>query len=169
MIKRINGLLTSVLTLISSLLLIGIVLCVLLAVFDRTLLRIGFFWTEEMARILFVWFAMIAPNIMAAKEKHFQMTFFFDKVFRGKGKEIAQIIIILVVIATLLTFAYNGYELCKIVLPQKLLSLRSASMAWLYASLPIGMLLMAFINFLLLAEKVMDLFCKNPESKEVNA
>lgn len=169
MLKKFIDRLTMALTLMASILLIGIVLCVLLAVFDRTIFKVGFFWTEELARILFVWFAMVAPGIMAAKEEHFQMSFFFDRIFKGKGRQIASILVIIMVIVVLIRFTVSGAELAAFVAPQRLPSIRSASMASMYVSLPVGMGIMAFINILLLVQKITDLFQKDTGTEEVQS
>jgi TRAP-type C4-dicarboxylate transport system permease small subunit len=145
------------LTLLSGLLLIAIVVCVILAVFDRTLLHIGLFWTEEMARILFVWFAMIAPGIMAAKEAHFKMSYFHDRIFKGRTKFVVAILIHFMIIVMLMEFVFSGFELTALVAPQRLPSIRSGSMALLYTALPVGMGIMAFINVLLVIEKMIRL------------
>jgi TRAP-type C4-dicarboxylate transport system permease small subunit len=154
--KIINGIIWFF-TLLAGMLLIGIVLCVVFAVFDRMFLHVGFFWTEEMARFLFVWFAMIAPGIMAAKEGHFKMSFIYDLLFKGRGALLVAIIIHLMLIFVLLEFMISGIELATLVAPQRLPSIRSGSMALLYTALPVGMGAMAFINGLLLIEKVIRL------------
>lgn len=157
MLKKFINLLAGILTVVSGLLLLGIVFCVILAVLNRAVIKTSMFWTEEMARILFVWFSMVAPGIIAAKESQFRMSYFSDRIFKGHIKTILEIIINIMVAFVLIAFVRAGFELTVTVLPQKLPSIRAASMSWLYAALPVGMSIITFITVCLTLDKIISL------------
>ena len=157
MLKKFINLIANFLTVVSSLLLLGIVFCVILAVLNRAVIKTSMFWTEEMARILFVWFSMLAPGIIAAKESQFRMNYFSDRIFKGRMKTILKILTDIMVCFVLIAFTRAGFELTVTVLPQKLPSIRAASMSWLYAALPVGMAVITFITACLILDKIISL------------
>jgi len=136
--KKILNIYSKVLIFISSLLLIGILFCVVLAVLNRAVFKVSMFWTEEMARILFVWFAFVSTGIIVIDETYFEMKFFYNKIFTGKAERIAALVISVIIALTLVYYVIWGYRLSGAVVNQQLPTIR-ASMSFLYASVPVGL------------------------------
>ena len=99
-------------------------------------------WTEELGRVAQIWLVFIGAAVAARTSEHFVLEFFMERMtFRGKHL-IARAIDILVVgffcvlaaITAQSTWAGSGQELPAM----------SISIAWSYAALPVGLILMAF-------------------------
>lgn len=86
------------------------------------------------------------------------MNYFSDRIFKGRMRTILEILIDIMVCYVLIAFVRAGFELTLTVLPQKLPSIRAASMSWLYAALPVGMTIITFITICLILDKIISLF-----------
>ncbi len=114
---------------------------VLLQVIYRYLLMQPLYWSEELARYLFVWISILGAAMSVHRRGHFGMDFFFRKLplrWRRRSASFISLLMGIVVIVLLVQ---------GIVLVQKTADQQSPameiSMGWAYASLPVGATLMA--------------------------
>ena len=114
---------------------------VFLQVLYRYVLALPLYWSEELARYLFVWISMIGAVLALQKRGHFGLEFFFQKL-PEEGRKWGQFAIHLLMAALILLILRQG-----IILVQKTALQESPamgmSMGIAYASLPVGAALMA--------------------------
>ena len=151
---------TKVLIYISGLLLLGTVFCVVLAVLNRTVIKTSMFWTEEAARIMLVWLAMIAPSIQIVSDEHFRMVFFYNKLFKGKAADAAWLVIEVFCMVVVTYIMIYGYRLAYQVRNQQLPTIK-APMPVMYAAVPVGMALMLFAFLLCSLRKITEMTDNN--------
>lgn len=111
-------------------------------VVTRFLLEIPFAWTEELARVLQIWLVFIGAAIGTRRFEHFVVELFMEKVnFPGKAG-VARLIDITVVGF----FCYLTWVAARTTIDGagQILPTLNASIAWAYAAIPIGSILMAF-------------------------
>lgn len=154
----------SILIVITSILLLGILFCVILAVLNRTVFKVSMFWTEELARIIFIWFVFLSMAISVIDESYFEMKFFYKKLFKGKVEKVAWIIIAVLIVAGLTYYAVWGTKLALAVLPQQLPTIR-ASMAFMYSAVPVGMILSILAFVIKIIERLMNFSSQDAGNK----
>jgi TRAP-type transport system small permease protein len=98
-------------------------------------------WSEEMARYLFVWLSVMGGALGVQKGGHFGLDFFRRRI-PGPGKRGVEILVHLLMGVVVLVIFFQGIRLVEMTLPQESPAM-SISMAWAYASLPTGAMLMA--------------------------
>ncbi len=131
---------------------------VLLQVIYRYVLTQPLYWSEEMARYLFVWISIVGAALSVQRRGHFGMDFFFRKLPR-KGRRLLTFGIYLLMGVVVLVLLVEG-----IVLVQKTAAQQSPamelSMAWAYAALPAGAALMSLHLLMLILKETV----KRPEA-----
>ena len=114
---------------------------VLLQVIYRYFLMQPLYWSEELARYLFVWTSILGAALSVHRRGHFGMDFFFRMLPLRWRRSFAFLILLLMGIVVMVLLVQG------IVLVQKTADQQSPameiSMAWAYASLPVGAALMA--------------------------
>ena len=114
---------------------------VLLQVIYRYVLSQPLYWSEEMARYLFVWISILGAALSVQRRGHFGMDFFF-RMFPEKGKRFVTFLIYLLMGAVVLVLLVKGVALVQKTAGQ-LSPAMEISMGWAYACLPAGSFLMA--------------------------
>ncbi|WP_226781372.1 TRAP transporter small permease [Oceaniglobus trochenteri] len=87
-------------------------LCLLVAyqVFARYIPFIPpFLWTEEIARLLFMWMVMIGAGYGFVEGTHFSFNFLIGAVPAGAQRSLGLVIVVLT-LAVMIFFAWSGYE-----------------------------------------------------------
>lgn len=108
-----------------------------------------FEWTDEILRYINIWVIFLGASIAIKRSSHLQIDFFVGKALEGKrGRALARIRL-LVVIAVLLILAGAG-ALKTIESFNVQTQMVEMSVAWFYAALPVGCLLMAMEYLLIL-------------------
>jgi len=114
---------------------------VLLQVIYRYLVMQPLYWSEELARYLFVWISILGAAMSVHRRSHFGMDFFFRMLPLRWRRSSASFIFILMGIVVMVLLVQG------VVLVQKTADQHSPameiSMGWAYASLPVGAALMA--------------------------
>jgi len=119
-------------------------------------------WSEELARIIFIWMSWLGISYGQKKNEHIKVNMFVDRLKRN-AKKIVLIIAYLCTMAILVVFAIEG-----VVVVDAVMSIGSHTPAlsipkWcIYASVPISCALMVIRVI-----KEMVLFLKNTPIKEV--
>jgi len=133
--KRVSNFLANLIQWASVILFTVLLFSIFLAVLDRFLLHIGFFWTEELARFMFVWIGFLTASIMVQKRGHFQVSYFVEKVFSVRAKKIIELLITFILLSLMVFLLIYGFNLARFVQAQMSPGLR-VSMTLMYASLP---------------------------------
>lgn len=113
-----------------------------LQVASRFLFQFPLDWTEELGRVAQLWLVFIGAAVGARRAEHFVVDLFMQRVdFPGK-QTVARLVDVLVVgfflvlaVVAAKTTAFGAIQV---------LSTLDASVAWSYAAIPVGCLLMAF-------------------------
>jgi TRAP-type C4-dicarboxylate transport system permease small subunit len=125
--------------------LIAIVGVMTVVVFLQVLYRYVFAqplqWSEELARYLFVWLSIMGATLALQKKGHFGLDLFY-KMLSNRFQRIVKFPVYLLLGIVIFVILFQG-----IILVQKTVLQESPamgiSMAWAYASLPVGGALMA--------------------------
>ena len=117
-----------------------LVIVVLIAVFFRYVLGDSLPWSEEVARYLCVWVGFIGASVALNRRVHIGVEFFVDRLPPAVKRRI-KLAAEFVILGLLLFITYFGIELVIFQIPQRSSALL-ISMAWPYASVPAGTLLM---------------------------
>ncbi len=118
---------------------IALVLIVLLQITARYLPTNAFIWTEEMARLLFLWFSFLGTGLTLTKKMHLGIDFFYDRLSK-KGKVFAQYFGMIVMLGFSLVLVYFGFKLVSVVSIQRS-PVFGLSMSLFYAPVPVAGLL----------------------------
>lgn len=121
----------------------ALILSVFLAVSDRFMFHIGFFWTEELARFLFVWLGFLTAAIMVHRRGHFAVPYFVDKLLGERSKQVLDIIISCMMLALMVVLVIYGVKLAEFAKLQISPALR-IPMRYVYYSVPVSMLMIVF-------------------------
>jgi TRAP-type C4-dicarboxylate transport system permease small subunit len=122
---------------------------VFLQVVFRYVLTQPLYWSEELARYLFVWLSILGATLGLQKRGHFGLDFFF-RMLPEQAKRCMGFFIHLLMGAVVLVILIQGITLVQKTVLQESPAM-GISMSWAYASLPVGGALMAvhlFVIFL---------------------
>ena len=108
-----------------------------------------FQWTDEILRYINIWVIFLGASIAIKRSAHLQIDFFVGKAFKEKGSKALGRIRLLAILAVLLTLAGAG-ALKTIESLNVQTQMVEMSVAWFYAAVPVGCLLMAMEYFLIL-------------------
>jgi len=114
---------------------------VLLQVIYRYLLTQPLYWSEELARYLFVWISLLGAALSVHRGGHFGMDFFVRMMSERKRRAFAYIIYLLMGVVIIVLFVQGLVLVGKTVAQQS--PAMEISMGWAYASVPAGAGLMA--------------------------
>ena len=117
-----------------------LVLVVLVAVFFRYVLGDSLPWSDEVARYLCVWVGFVGASVALNRRVHIGVEFFVDRL-PAILKRRVKLVVEFVILGLLLFITYFGIELVVFQVPQRSSALL-ISMAWPYASVPVGTSLM---------------------------
>ncbi len=123
------------------LLLATLVGIIVLQVFLRYVLKSPVSWSEEVALLLLVWFAMLAVAIAVYRHTHMAISVVWDRL-SPPGQHVLNIIVEFLVLAFALNVSINAGMLIDIVGDQAL-SASGFPKSWLYLPLQVGGILMA--------------------------
>jgi TRAP-type C4-dicarboxylate transport system permease small subunit len=142
----------AIILLLSSVIILSLVQIVL-RYFTSASLR-PFAWGDEVIRLTAIWVAFLAASVGVKNESHLSVEFFLNKFLNPRqlviAKKAATAIVILALAAVVkegVTYTLNSRNAMLQNLPQ-------VSIAWFYASIPVGCIL-------LIIEYLAKLFSKN--------
>jgi TRAP-type C4-dicarboxylate transport system permease small subunit len=116
-------------------------LIVFLQVVYRYALIQPLYWSEELARYLFVWVSILGATLGLQKRGHFGLDFFY-RILPGQQRRFLQFLIHLFVGCVIFVILIQGVKLVQATVLQKSPAME-ISMGWAYACLPVGTALMA--------------------------
>lgn len=141
-LKKIDSFINNLLSNITIILIIMMFLIVILEVISRYVMRVPFFWTEELARYLMFYMVMIGSSITLREERHPALLFIIEK-FPKKFKKIWKIVLDILLVIVLLAIFKESLKMAIDALIMKTPALRIAFF-WVYLGLPIGAILMLY-------------------------
>jgi TRAP-type C4-dicarboxylate transport system permease small subunit len=133
-------------------------LIVFLQVVYRYVLIQPLYWSEELARYLFLWVSILGATLGLQKRGHFGLDFFY-RMLPSQQRRFLQFLIHLFVGCVIFVILLQGVKLVQATVLQKSPAME-ISMGWAYACLPGGAALMA-IHLLVMILK--DIKCKDVE------
>src|SRR5699024_3233180 len=152
-INFIDTLNTSLRYIVSTLFIIMVSL-VFLQVLTRFVVNYPISWTVEISRYLMIYIIFLGSALLVRKRAHIAVDFLLE-IVKSKAKSILDMIVLIVSIIFFAILLVFGTQLTFIVIGQTTPNLQF-SMAWDYAAVPIGGLLM-FLNALaVLFEKILN-------------
>lgn len=98
-----------------------------------------FAWGDEVLRLSAIWVIFLGLSIGVREGAHFTVDLFLNKITSKKIRLTADIVIDIIVMATLVLLAYKG-AVYTITNTMSSLQNIQISMAWFYASIPVGCL-----------------------------
>ncbi len=98
-----------------------------------------FAWGDEVLRLSAIWVIFIGLSIGVREGAHFTVDLFLNKIQPARARRAADIAIDLLVMGTLVLLAYKG-SVYTITNTMSSLQNIQISMAWFYASVPVGCL-----------------------------
>lgn len=142
---------------------IALLITVVLQVISRYL-PISMVWTDELARLFFVWFSMLSVAVACVENKHLTMDLLYDK-FGPKTKKVMDVFANILVMVTAILLCYEGFKMLPIVQMQISPVLR-ISMAWFYAAVPVGFVFVAVHTAFRLVDMIFGRDMDNQQEEE---
>jgi TRAP-type C4-dicarboxylate transport system permease small subunit len=113
-----------------------------LQVIFRYVLTQPLYWSEELARYLFVWLSILGATLALQKRGHFGLEIFFRKLPQQMRRWV-EFLILFLVGALVVVILASGIELVEKTASQESPAI-GIPMSWAYACLPVGAALMTF-------------------------
>ena len=142
----------AIILLLSSVIILSLVQIVL-RYFTSASLR-PFAWGDEVIRLTAIWVAFLAASVGVKNESHLSVEFFLNKFLNPRQLVIAKKAATAIVILALAAVAMEGVTYTLNSRNAMLQNLPQVSIAWFYASIPVGCIL-------LIIEYLAKLFSKN--------
>ena len=142
----------AIILLLSSVIILSLVQIVL-RYFTSASLR-PFAWGDEVIRLTAIWVAFLAASVGVKNESHLSVEFFLNKFLNPRQLVIAKKAATAIVILALAAVAKEGVTYTLNSRNAMLQNLPQVSIAWFYASIPVGFIL-------LIIEYLAKLFSKN--------
>ena len=138
---RIDELLAQLEATVLIMLVVAMTVVVFLQIFYRYVLTQPLYWSEELARYLFVWLSILGATLGLQRSGHFGLDILFLKL-PGKGRRYTKFLIHLLMGVVILVILIQGITLVQKTALQDSPAME-IPMSWAYACLPIGAALMA--------------------------
>lgn len=122
-------------------LLVALVITTSLQVFTRYVINAPFTWTEELAKMLFIWITFLGSAIIAKRGAHISIDFVTQLLPPGP-RRVVLAIGQTITVAVLLILGLKGLSLLQITGASESPAL-NVPWVYIYAAFPIGMFLMA--------------------------
>ena len=126
---------------------------VFLQVVYRYVLTQPLYWSEEVARYLFVWLSILGAALGLQKRGHFGLDLFY-RMLPIQGRRVLEMIIYLLMGAVVLVILVQGISLVEKTSLQESPAM-GISMGWAYACLPVGAALMAIHLLVIIIREAM--------------
>lgn len=125
---------------------------VLYAVFMRYVLNLAPTWSEEIARYIMVWMALLGMSIALRQGRHIGLSTLVEQIF-GKYTRHVFFIADLFILAFLITVLISGVSMAQFVARQRAPSTNIRM--WIpYLAVPVGAVLMILETLILILEKL---------------
>lgn len=115
-----------------------------------------FAWGDEIVRLTAIWVAFLAASVGVKNESHLSVEFFLNKFLKPSQLEKAKKLAIIIVIAALAAVMKEGIKYTLNSIPTMLQNLPNLSIAWFYASIPVGCAYLILEYVVILLKKTAD-------------
>jgi TRAP-type C4-dicarboxylate transport system permease small subunit len=129
-------------------------LVVLGCIVSRYIPMMTFTWTEELARLTFVWFCFIGVAMALYKKGHMGINYFYLKMSKKAQKFLDYFSVILVLVFSLIV-TYNGIMLV-IIAGGQVSPIINLSLRWFYAAVPVSFAIVSLLSALSLAQLILS-------------
>jgi TRAP-type C4-dicarboxylate transport system permease small subunit len=96
-----------------------------------------FAWGDEVLRLTAIWVIFLGISIGVRENSHFTVDLFLNKIRSPKARRAVDLLIDVLVVATLAILTYRGFVYAATNTASMLQNL-DISMAWFYAAIPVG-------------------------------
>ncbi len=127
---------------------------VFLQVLYRYLLTQPLYWSEELARYLFVWISILGSALSLQRRGHFGMDFFY-RVLPDQGRRFLIFVVYVLIGVVILVLLVEGIFLVQKTAAQQSPAME-ISMGWAYACLPVGASLMAIHLLVIIIKEAIE-------------
>lgn len=134
-----------ILYVIVTILFAALVVIVVWQVFSRQVLNDPSTWTEEGARITFVWLGLFAAALVFGERGHVAVEFLVRKLPDNSERAVATFVQVVILAFAVIVFIYGGYRASQNAWNQELSAL-PFTMGQMYLALPISGVLIAFYS-----------------------
>jgi TRAP-type C4-dicarboxylate transport system permease small subunit len=119
-----------------------------LTIADRFIFRIGFAWSEELARVLLIWCSLMSACVVVSKKGHFVVSYFVEKLLQKEGRISQFLYLFICVWSCLILFILlvKGFEL-TISMYDTFTPGMGIRQSWFYSSIPICSCIMIVFFF----------------------
>ena len=130
------------------------VLAIVLQILCRYIPALGFNWTEELARLTFIWFCFIGVAMTVHMKGHMGIDYVVQKLSLGKQENL-KVFSELVILGFSLVVTYNG--VLFVMMSRNTVSpVLNISVRWFYAAVPTGFALVSLITVITLIKTWRD-------------
>lgn len=138
-IRMINQINTAIKYIVSTML-VFLTILVVLQVTTRFVINVPLAWTEEIAKYLMIYIVFFGSGLAMRNNQHIAIDFMVE-ILKGKSKVLLEKVILWICGIFSVFLIYFGSQLTFRVIEQSTPTLQY-SMAWAYAAIPLGALLM---------------------------
>ncbi len=126
---------------------IGLAMCViaLAHVFARYVLNSSFTWSEELLKIMLVWFCLLSASYIAVRKDHVAIVVFKEKLFKKITPQLELVVRVLMFLASL-TVCYIGVAMI-ISAGERVTPAMGFPYALMYAAIAVAFALMSLYEF----------------------
>ncbi|HEY8344356.1 MAG TPA: TRAP transporter small permease [Bacillota bacterium] len=129
----------------------AMVLCLILQVIFRFVLRISVPWTEELARFLMLWSVFIGAALNFDEDDHIKVDILVSKISNEKVRKVIYYLATSVTFIFIASCIYGGFKLYNLGMRDWATTM-PVQMGWIYISLPLGAVMMVVLKILKLFE-----------------
>ena len=156
MLERISDYVVKGLVVITGVFVVALLISVTFAVGDRFLFHIGVFWTEELARYLYLWVSFLSAAIIVQSKGHFAVPYIMDKLLGERSKKILELVLSCIMVFLMMCLFIYGVMYADFAKMQTAAALR-IKMSYVYSSLPVGVFLMMWFWLFQICRQIMEL------------
>ncbi len=140
--------------LLAMLLFIGVIVLTIAQVLSRYLMKFPIAFSEELARILFIWISFLGAAMVMKEDEHIRLDVIMEKLTEKSVKKLKIFIQLLITIFSIIT-AWKGIYLITITM-QQVTPVARIPMGIVYIVLPFSCLVMAFYSICIILELFFD-------------
>lgn len=156
--ERLTQIVSKILGALVMVLGILLIIVVALQVFSRYIPNVSFVWTEELSRLIFVWYAMLSIAVSYIENKHLSLDIFYEKM-GPKARKFLDGLELVLIFVTSVTLMTKGYSLLNTVKIQTSPILQ-VPMSVFYCAIPVGFTFISLFACLQVVEFFVNLVKK---------
>jgi TRAP-type C4-dicarboxylate transport system permease small subunit len=130
------------------------VVAIVLQILCRYIPALGFNWTEELARLTFIWFCFIGLAMTVHLKGHMGIDYLVIKLSRGRQRALG-VFSEIVILGFSLVLTYNGF-LFVMMSRNTVSPVLNISVRWFYAAVPVSFALVTLLTLLTLSRSWRD-------------